>query len=186
MVIDILIIIKFIFLLAAFILLGFIGFVMASFRDKVPFVPTPKRIIRQMVEMADIQPNERVCDLGSGTGRIIMTVAKNHRQNLVVGIEKSFTLRLVSKFFLSLHPVLKKNVQIINQNFFNIDLVDYDVILCFLTPDAMRILSPKFQMLKPGSRLVSYMFPLENQENFTEIIEHISDKDSIYYYKKVS
>ncbi len=186
LVISIVTLIKLFLLLLAFLLLGTVGFIMGSFRNKVPFVPTPRRIIRIMVAMAGILPNERICDLGSGTGRILFSVVRKNKQNLVVGFEKSFTLRLVSKFWLAIRPWLKKRVRIVNANFFNLDLFEYDVIFCFLTPDAMRILAPKFQTLKPGSRLISYMFPLEETQNFQEVIEHVGDKDSIYYYKKVS
>jgi len=186
MLIDVLIIVKLFLALAAIALLGFIAFIMISFRNKVPFVPTPRKIVRRMVEMVDILPHEKICDLGSGSGRIIFTVAKIHKENLVVGFENSLTLRLASKFFRRFHFWAKKRIQIINQDFFNLDLYDFDVIFCFLTPEALRILAPKFQALKPGSRIISYMFPLENQENFKEVIDHASEKDSIYYYKKLS
>jgi SAM-dependent methyltransferase len=186
MLIDILILVKFLIVLAAFLLLSIVGFIMMSFKNKVPFVPTPRKIVNRMVDMADILPNEKICDLGSGSGRIIFTVAKFHRENLIVGFEYSFILRLVSKFFRFWHFGSKKRIQIINQDFFNIDLYDYDVIFCFSTPEALRLLAPKFQALKPGSRIISYMFPLENQQNFVEAIDHVSEKDSIYYYKKLS
>lgn len=186
MLIDILILLKLGLILAAIILLGVIAFIMISFRNKVPFVPTPRKIVRRMVDLADILPNEKICDLGSGSGRIIFTAAKFHRENLIVGIEKSPTLRLVSKFFRWFHFGSKKRIQIVNQDFFNIDLFDYDVVFCFSTPEALRILMPKFLMLKPGSRIISYMFPLENQQNFFESVDHVTEKDSIYYYKKLS
>jgi len=186
MLIDVLLIIKLGLVLAAFLLLAIIGFIMFSFRNKVPFVPTPRKIINRMVEIADILPNEKVCDLGSGSGRIIFTVAKFCQKNLIVGIEKSLILRSVSKFFRWFHWASKKRIQIINQDFFNIDLYDFDVIFCFLTPEALRILMPKFQALKLGSRLISYMFPLENQQNFMEAVDQVTEKDSIYYYKKLS
>lgn len=186
MLLDILIIIKLLLVLAAFLLLGIVGFIMVSFKNKVPFVPTPRKIVRRMVEMADILPNEKICDLGSGSGRIIFTVAKYHHENLIIGYEYSLTLRLVSKFFRWWHFGAKKRIQIINKDFFNIELYDFDVIFCFLTPEALRILAPKFQTLKPGSRVICYMFPLENQANFREVIDHVSEKDSIYYYKKVA
>lgn len=184
-VINFLVFFKLFLILGAIIILGTIAFIMVSFRNTVPFVPTPRRVIRKMIELAAILPNERICDLGSGSGRIIFGVAKKHKQNLVIGYEKSFTLRCVSKFWLWIRPWLKKRVQIVSANFFNIELHDFDVIFCFVTPAGLRMLASKFQTLKPGSRIVSYMFPLENSENFQEVIEHISDKDSIYYYKKV-
>jgi len=178
-------VLKYLMLILVLAILGFIAFVMFSFRDIVPFVPTPKRVIRQMIELADIKDNERIVDLGSGTGRIIIMAAKRQKKNLITGIEKSWTLRLVSKFFLFFHPFLKKRVQIINQDFFNIDLLPFDVIFCFLTPEGLRRLMPKFLLLKPGSRIISYMFPLENYQGFEEYIEYISSKDSVYFYKKL-
>jgi precorrin-6B methylase 2 len=184
MLITFLLILKFILAVAAVGLLGFIAFVMFSFRDVVPFVPTPKKVIRSMIKLAEITDNERIIDLGSGSGRIILAVAKRHKNNLITGIEKSFTLRLINKFFLFFHPFINKKVQILNQDFFNINLSEFDVILCFVTPEALRRLSPKFQLLKSGSRVISYMFPLENYQNFNEQIEEMTAKDSIYIYKK--
>ena len=178
-------VLKYLMLIAALAILGFIAFVMFSFRDIVPFVPTPKRIIRRMIELADIKDNERIVDLGSGTGRIILLAAKKHKKNLITGIEKSLTLRLVSKFFLFFHPFFKKRVQIINQDFFNLDLLPFEVIFCFLTPEGLRRLWPKFMLLKPGSRIISYMFPLENYQGFEESIEEVTSKDTIYLYKKI-
>jgi SAM-dependent methyltransferase len=186
MLIDILILVRIGLVLAAFALLGTVAFIMISFRNKVPFVPTPRKIVRRMADVADIMPNEKICDLGSGSGRIIFYVAKMHCENLIVGFENSLTLRMVSKFFRWFHFFAKKRIQIVNQDFFNLDLYDFDVIFCFSTPEALRLLAPKFQALKPGSRIISYMFPLENQENFYETVDQATEKDSVYYYKKVS
>ncbi|MFC1598522.1 class I SAM-dependent methyltransferase [Patescibacteria group bacterium] len=158
---------------------------MISFRDIVPYVPTPKKIIRIMIGMAEVRKNEKIIDLGSGTGRIIIEVAKQHKDNMIVGVEKSFILRTVTKLRLLFHPVLRKRVQIIKHDFFNLDLRSFSVIFCFLTPEALRILTPKVKQLNRGSRLVSYMFHLDDHQGFTEVIDHISAKDSIYLYKKV-
>ena len=185
MIIVSLIIFKYLLLLAVLGILGFIAFIMFSFRDVVPFVPTPKKIIRQMIELADIKDNERIVDLGSGTGRILILTAKRHSKNLLTGIEKSFTLRLTSKLFLYFHPFIKKRIQIINEDFFNANLSQFDVIFCFLTPEGLRRLTPKFKLLKTGSRIISYMFALDDYSGFEEYVEHITSKDSIYLYKKL-
>jgi len=186
MLITILIILQYIFLLGLVIILGFLAFVMISFRNLVPFVPTPRKIVREMIDLADIKDKERIGDLGSGSGRIIFAVAKAHKKNLVIGVETSWTLRTISKFFLFFRFFIKRRVQIINQDFFNLDLQQFDVIFCFLTPEALRILAPKFQFLKPGSRLISYMFPLEESSNFKEDIAEVTSKDTIYLYRKIN
>jgi len=174
-----------VFLALFFIILGYIIFILFSFRDIVPYVPTPRIIIRQMVNMAEIKSGEKIVDLGSGTGRIIIEVAKKHKKNLVIGVEKSFTLRTVTKLRLLFHPMLRTRIQVINHDFFNLELQSFNVVFCFLTPEAMRILTPKFKQLRKNSRLISYMFHLEEYQGFTETMEHVTTKDSIYLYKKV-
>ena len=184
MLITFLIILQYVFYFLIVGILGYIAFIMISFKDLVPYVPTPSRIIKKMVQLAGIKDNERIIDLGSGTGRIILAAAKKHRQNLIVGLEKSPFLRLYTKWRLIFHPFLQKRIQIINGDFFNFNLSEYDVVFCFLTPEALRILAPKFQQLKSGSRIVSYMFYLDTYENFIEKTEHVTIKDSIYIYIK--
>jgi precorrin-6B methylase 2 len=166
-------------------LLGLVIFIMFSFRDIIPFVPTPRKMIGKMIELADIKDNEKIVDLGSGTGRIIIKAAKRHKKNLLVGIEKSFTLRSINKFFLFFHPYIKKRVQIVHEDLFNADLQQFKVIFCFLTPEALRILTPKFKLLPAGTRIISYMFPIEDYQGFVEYTEYVTSKDSIYFYKKI-
>ncbi|MBN1326308.1 methyltransferase domain-containing protein [Candidatus Falkowbacteria bacterium] len=185
MIIIVLIILQYIFFTAIIGILGYLAFILISFRNVVPYVPSPRRIIRQMLEIAEVKDNERIVDLGSGTGRIIIPAAKKYRNNLIIGIDKSFFLRLITKFRLLFHPFINKRIQVLNQDFFNADISSYDVIFCFLTPEALRQLTPKFKLLKQESRIISYMFPLEDSQGFREVIQHISAKDSIYYYLKI-
>ena len=133
-------VLQIIFLAAFFLIVLYVIFIMFSFRNIVPYVPTPRRVIRLMIELGEVKKNDKIVDLGSGTGRIIIEVAKKHRNNLIIGVEKSFILRTVTKFRLLFHPILKKRVQIIKHDFFNLDMfpVNYFIILyiiinCFFT-----------------------------------------------------
>ena len=46
-------------------------------RTTEPFVPIPEDVIPQMLSLASLKPNERVVDLGSGDGRIVIAAAKS-------------------------------------------------------------------------------------------------------------
>lgn len=181
-----LIVLQYVFLLGMLAILAYIAFIMLSFRDTVPYVPSPTKIIRKMIQLAEIKKGQKICDLGSGTGRIIIAVAKKHQHNLIVGIEKSFILRVITKIRLFLfHPIIRKRIQVIKQDFFNADLTNFDVLFCFLTPEAMRILTPKFRQLKRGSKIVSYTFPIEEAEGFIEKAAHPTSQSTIFYYEKL-
>lgn len=185
MLITFLLVLKTLLLAGIVAILGYLAYVLMSFRHKVPYVPTPYKIIKKMVEIVEIKKGERVCDLGSGSGRIIIAAAKRYKYNLILGIERSAVLRVATKFRLFFHPLIRKRIQVVNQDFFNLDLGKFDVIFCFLTPEALRILTPKFQLLKKGSRMISYMFQLDDTAGFEEEIFHLSSKDSLYLYKKI-
>jgi precorrin-6B methylase 2 len=159
--------------------------VLYRLRNVVPFVPTPRKIILKMVALAKIKKGERVCDLGSGTGKIIIAVGRRYKDNSVVGIEKSRLLRAVTKLkLLFLHPFSCKRIKVANKDFFKSELGEFDVIFCFLTPEGLRRLRPKFSALKAGSRIISNTFYLEDKTGFDEKIHHPTAGDTIYVYTK--
>ena len=41
-----------------------------------PFVPTPPAVVDRMLEMAKLTPGDRLIDLGSGDGRIVLRAAQ--------------------------------------------------------------------------------------------------------------
>ena len=42
----------------------------------VPYVTTPQNVVDAMLELAEVGPNDRLLDLGSGDGRIVITAAR--------------------------------------------------------------------------------------------------------------
>src|SRR5580704_10258542 len=48
-------------------------------RDYIGFVPTPPRVVRRMLELAEVQAGETVYDLGCGDGRILIRAVRNYR-----------------------------------------------------------------------------------------------------------
>ena len=44
-----------------------------------PYYPTPETIVEQMLKLGELKPNEKMFDLGSGDGRIVIMAARKFR-----------------------------------------------------------------------------------------------------------
>jgi len=123
-----------------------------------PFLPTPKPIIRKALKLVDLKPNEKLYDLGSGTGRVLVIASKEFGVK-TVGFEYSIPLFCISKINLFIHRV--KDNTLYRKDFYEADIRDADVIFLFLTPKAFKKLEDKFNKeLKKGTRIVTFSSPL--------------------------
>lgn len=124
-----------------------------------PFVPTRQRDVERMLRLADLKTGQTVYDLGAGDGRFVVTAAKRYGA-VATGFEISVLPYLVAKWRLR-RANLGSKAQMKFQDFFKLDLSEADVIVCFLTPNAMKKLGPKLaRELRPGARVVSYAFTI--------------------------
>ena len=146
----------------------------------IPWQPTDMKRVRRMLEMADIKPGEVVYDLGCGDGRIIICAAREFGARSV-GVELNPWL-----YFLALLRVwvsgLSPRVKVIFGNLHQVDLREADVVTIFLYSHVNDLLQEKFQReLKPGARIVSYVWVLKNWEPVA-----IDSKYDLYLYVKDS
>jgi len=123
-----------------------------------PFVPSGKKTIQKMIELAGKLKGKVIFDLGCGDGRILLAAAKNGAQK-VIGIEVSppiFFIAKLNKFFAG-NP---KNVEIRFGNFFrDPDISKADIIFAFLFPNLMeKIFNEIWPKLKPGTKIISHGF----------------------------
>jgi hypothetical protein len=121
-----------------------------------PWVPSPKKHLRQILGIANIKPGERFYDLGSGDGRAVICAAKDFGAR-ATGIELSLPLFVSStiKCFFS-----RGQSNIILGNLFKRDFSDADVIYIYGTPQAMenRLRAKIEKECKPGTRIVTFVF----------------------------
>jgi len=176
--------VQILFALIILVLLLYVAYVLWTFRRIVPYVPTPYSVINKMIKAAGLKKGEKVIDLGCGTGRIVYQVASQHL-GLVIGLEKFPLLLAVAKarYLVSLK---RAKVKFVKGDMFSFNLEPFEVVFCFLTSQGMKLLEPSFQKLKPGSRLVSYMFALKDHSNFNQRIIEFGKKDRIFVYTKVN
>ncbi len=138
--------------------------------------PTSKILVRKMLEIAEVNSEDILYDLGSGDGRIIIETARKYNAN-AVGIEADPLRYIWSKLMILLYGVNQK-VKVIWGNFFNKDLTSATIVTLFLSSKANQQLKTKLQNeLKPGTRIVSYYWTFHEWEPVKE-----DRKDKIYMY----
>ncbi|MEM2956400.1 MAG: rRNA adenine N-6-methyltransferase family protein [Candidatus Pacearchaeota archaeon] len=118
------------------------------------YYPTSKKVIKKMIEFAELKKEDIVYDLGCGDGRILLAVARKCKR--AIGIEVDLLRFLWSKL-----KTKGKNICVIRKNFFNQNISDANVIFIFLRQETNNKLLEKFKKeLKPGSRIVSHYWRL--------------------------
>lgn len=123
-----------------------------------------------------------IYELGSGWGTLALPLARRYPHCQVVGFESS-----PFPFWISLarqHLSRLKNLSLRRQNFFQANLSDAELIVCYLYPGAMAKLKMKFHVeLKPGTWIISNTFAIPgwNPQEVYEIEDIYRTK--IYVYR---
>lgn len=121
-----------------------------------PYVPTDKRNVEAMMAMAKIGPGDRVADLGSGDGRIVIAAAKAGA--FAEGWEISPYLWFISKWKIR-RAGLQDRAIIHLGSYWHEKFHDFNVITLFLIDTQMGNMERKLRAeLQPDSRVVSYAF----------------------------
>jgi hypothetical protein len=120
-----------------------------------PYVPTPQAVVDRMLDMAQLKSGETVIDLGSGDGRIMIEAARKYGAR-GFGVEIDPKLVKISNER-ALEAGVADRVRFLQQDLFNTDFREANVLTLYLLPDVNLALRPKILAeLKPGSRVVSH------------------------------
>lgn len=125
----------------------------------VPYVPTPQAVVDEMLRLADVQPNDFVIDLGCGDGRIPVTAAAFFgARALGIDIDPG---RIAESHANAKAANVVGRVEFRQGNLFDLDLSAATVVTMYLLPEINLKLRPRlFQMLRPGTRVVSHDFSM--------------------------
>jgi precorrin-6B methylase 2 len=128
----------------------------------VVWVPTPQALVDKMLDMAKLTPQDIHMDLGSGDGRTVITAAK--RGATATGIEYNPNMVELSRRNAAAANVPAGKATFANADLFETDFSKATVITMFLLPQINMKLRPKILDLKPGTRVVSNTFTMEDWE----------------------
>jgi SAM-dependent methyltransferase len=125
----------------------------------VPFVPTPQHVVEAMLKLAEVKKGDRLYDLGSGDGRLVITAAKLYG---VRGTGYDIDPQRIQEANANAKKEGVENlVRFVNQDLFESDFSDASVITLYLLPGINLKLRPKlWKETKPGTRIVSHSFDM--------------------------
>ncbi len=126
----------------------------------VIWVPTPVALVERMLQMAKVTPNDYVIDLGSGDGITVITAAKKFGVR-ALGIEYNPDMVELSKRNAEKEGVAGR-AEFIKADIFTTDFSKATVITMYLLPNLNLKLRPTLLDMKPGTRLVSHSFNMDD------------------------
>ena len=135
----------------------------------VIWVPTPQSLVDKMLDMAKLTPKDIHYDLGSGDGRTVITAAKRGAQ--AYGVEFNPDMVKLSERNAAKEGVAGK-AKFINGDIFQTDFSHATVVTLYLLPSLNVKLRPTILKMKPGTRVVSHAFSMDDwQADQTETAE---------------
>jgi SAM-dependent methyltransferase len=124
----------------------------------VIWVPTPQALVDQMLNLAKVTSKDYVIDLGSGDGRTVIAAVKRGARAL--GVEYNPDMVALSRRLADEAGVGDK-ARFVKGDIFETDFSAASVVTLFLLPDLNVKLRPKILDMKPGTRVVSNSFTME-------------------------
>ena len=151
--------------------------------NNAPYITSPDLVVDQMIELAGLDEDDLVFDLGCGDGRIVIAAAQQSGCR-GVGFEIDPKLVAQARENVRLEQV-DDRVEIVEQDIFTVDLSEADVAMMYLLPWMMNKLVPQFDQMRPGCRIISHEYWIEGVEP-DEVLECEGDMaeqpQAIYLY----
>ena len=127
----------------------------------VIWVPTPDEVVERMLRMAQVTKDDLVYDLGAGNGKIAIAAAKLGAR--AVGIEYNPDMAKHAQGNVVAAGVADK-ARILQGDIFATDFSQATVVTMYLLPGLNMKLRPTLLAMRPGTRVVSHSFTMEDWE----------------------
>ena len=148
----------------------------------VPYVPTPESVVAKMLELAKVNKNDVVYDLGSGDGRIVITAAQKHGAR---GVGYDIDPQRIKEANANAQTAgVTDRVRFVQGDLFQADLSEASVVTLYLLPEINLKLRPKLlKELKPGTRIVSHNYGLGDWDPIrTETVDTGTGEHLVFYW----
>ena len=134
----------------------------------VPYAETRYELVEAMLEMAQVQPEERVIDLGTGDGRILIVAARDFG---AAGLGVDIDPALVRDAQANAEAAgVSDRTEFRAEDLFDTPIADADVLTMFLLPEVNMRLRPRIlEEMRPGTRVVSHAFDMGDWQPDDEV-----------------
>lgn len=123
-----------------------------------PYVPTAPELVAFMLDLAGVGPGDRLIDLGSGDGRLVVAAARRGADAL--GVERDPAL-IAAAEAAARAAGLERRAAFRREDLFATTLAGATVVTLFLLPHLHRWLRPRLLAEPaPGARIVAHAFPI--------------------------
>ncbi len=146
------------------IIVGAVGLLLAAsivwttLRVGISPMPSSAKATRAILDLIPGNAGEQIAELGSGWGRLALAVTSHRPEAHVMAYELSLLPWVWSIGVARLMG--RQRIEFVRRDFFDADLGDTDVVLCYLFPGAMERLAKRLPHLKAGSVIISNTFRL--------------------------
>src|SRR3954470_13807496 len=129
-----------------------------------PYYPTPETIVQKMLQLGGLKAGEKLFDLGSGDGRIVIIAAqKFHAEAIGVELDKDLCRQSIAKIQ---KLGLEKNAHILNGDLLKQNYSSADLVTVYLLPESIdnKVQPLLEKQLKKGARVVAHDFEFKAGE----------------------
>jgi len=122
-----------------------------------PYYPTPQAVVDKMLQLGGLKAGEKMFDLGSGDGRIVIMAAQKYKAD-ATGVELSDSLYRQSMDRIKTLGLVSA-ARIIHGDLLKQDYSSADLLTVYLLPVGNNLVTPILEkQLKPGARIVAHDF----------------------------
>lgn len=155
--------------------------------DLAPFLETPMSVVEKMIEMAELDKDDVLYDIGSGDGRIVIAAAKRYGAR-GVGIELDLQLIKESETNARSSGV-EALVEFRMEDATKADLSGATVVTMYLLPESNELMRPHLErQLNIGTPVLTHNYAIERWES--KLVDYVSlqaednKEHNIYLYRR--
>lgn len=170
-----------------FLIHAIYSFVKSGCGRTAPYVASVGQMKEKTLSLAfaylkKAKKRRRVADLGSGTGTLLIPLARRFPQHHFVGYEWDFYLMMWAKF----RGRKLKNITWKRQNYMKQDLGEFDMVMSYIIKPMGESLGKKLvREAKPGGVIITSMYPLNHLIEKKRVVSSLWGMSvNVYVYGK--